>query len=199
VSRYASWAASAAVAACFAAVAFIGRGGNELGSLTGIELALIIGGGLIAAVGVAYGRTGHHGRGTMLLFGLLAALTAVSIFWSIVPDLTWIEADRTFAYFAVFAAGVAAGRLAPNSWAVLLRGLLGAVAVITAYALASRVWPEALGGSTEIYARIGEPYSYWNAVGVTAAIGVVPALMLGARRAGQQPVKAHANPQLGLL
>lgn len=199
MSRYGSWAASAAVAAFFAAIAFIGKGGNELGSLTGIELALIIGGGLIAAGGVAYGRAGHHGRGSMLLFGLLAALTAISIVWSIAPDLTWIEADRTFAYFAVFAAGVAAGRLAPNSWAVLLRGLLGAVAVITAYALASRVWPEALGGSTEIYARIGEPYGYWNAVGVTAGIGVVPALWLGARRAGHQPVNALAYPLLALL
>ena len=199
MSRYASWAASATIAAVFAAIAFLGTGGNELGPRTGIDLALIIGGGLVAAVGVAYGRTGHHGRGSMLLFGLLAALTAISIFWSIAPDLTWIEAARTFSYFAVFAAGVAAGRLAPSSYAILLRGLLGAVAVLTAYALASRVWPEALGGSTEIYARIGEPFGYWNAVGVTAAIGVVPALWLGARRSGHQPANALAYPLLGLL
>ena len=199
VSRYGSSAASALLAALFAAIAFIGKGGNELGSLTGLAIGLIVAGGIAAAVGVAYGRAGHHGRGSLLLFGLLGALTALSIFWSIAPDLTWIEASRTFAYFAVFAAGVAAGRLAPGGYGVLLRGLLGAVAIVTLYALASRVWPESLGGATEIYARIGEPFGYWNAVGITAGIGVVPTLWLGARRSGHQPVNALAYPLMALL
>jgi hypothetical protein len=199
VSRYASSAASAGLAAAFAAVAFAGKGGNDLGTLTTLEIVLIVVCGVAAAAGVAYGRSGRHGRGSLLLFGSLAALTAISIFWSIAPDLTWIEANRAFAYFAVFAAGVAAGRLAPTSYAVLLRGLLGGIAVVTLYALASRVWPEQLGGATEIYARIGQPFDYWNAVGVTAAIGVVPALWLGSRRSGHQPANALAYPLLGLL
>jgi tetratricopeptide (TPR) repeat protein len=187
------------LALAFAAVAFIGKGGNELGALTKLEIALVLFGGLAAAIGVAYGRTGHHGRGSLLVFGVFATLTALSIFWSIAPDQTWIEANRTFAYFAVFAGGVAAGRLFPTSYAVLLRGLLGGIAIVIAYALASRVFPESLGGGTEIYARIGEPFGYWNAVGVTAAIGVVPALWLGARRSGHQPANALAYPLLALL
>ncbi|HEX6712824.1 MAG TPA: O-antigen ligase family protein [Thermoleophilaceae bacterium] len=199
MSRYASSAASAALAAAFAAIAFLGGGGNELGSQTAVELILIVGCGIAAAVGVTYGRTGHHGRGSLLLFGLLAALSAISIFWSIAPDVTWVEANRTFAYFAVFGAGVAAGRLFPTGYAVLLRAALGAVAVLTLYALASRIWPEALGGSTEIYARISEPFGYWNAVGVTAALGVVPALWLGARRSGHEPANALAYPLMGWL
>ncbi|HVI37870.1 MAG TPA: O-antigen ligase family protein, partial [Gaiellales bacterium] len=197
--RYASSAASAGLAAAFAAVAFIGAGGNDLGGQTVVELLLIIAGGITAAIGVTYGRTGHHGRGTLLLFGLLAVLTAISIFWSIAPDLTWVEADRTFAYFAVFAAGVAVGRLAPDGAAVLLRAVLGAVAVLTLYALASRIWPEQLGGPTEIYARISEPFGYWNAVGVTAALGMVPTLWLGSRRSGLQPANALAYPLMGWL
>jgi hypothetical protein len=199
VSRYASSAASAALAAAFAGVAFAGKGGNDLAALTWLEIVLIVVCGAAAAAGVAYGRSGRHGRGSLLLFGALAALTAISIFWSIAPDLTWIEANRTFAYFAVFAAAVAAGRLAPTSYAVLLRGLLGGVAIVTLYALASRVWPEQLGGATEIYARIGQPFDYWNAVGITAALGVVPALWLGARRSGHQPANALAYPLLALL
>jgi hypothetical protein len=199
VSRYASWGASTALAAVFAAVAFAGKGGNDLSTLTALEIVLIVGCGIAAAVGVTYGRSGHHGRGSLLLFGALAALTAISIFWSIAPDLTWIEANRTFAYFAVFAAGVAAGRLAPTGYAVLLRALLAAVAVVLAYALASRVWPEQLGGATELYARIGQPFEYWNAVGVTAALGLVPALWLGARRSGHQPANALAYPLLGFI
>ena len=199
MSRYASSVASAALAAAFAAIAFVGGGGNELGAQTLVELILILGCGIAAAIGVTYGRTGHHGRGSLLLFGLLAALSAISIFWSIAPDVTWVEADRTFAYFAVFAAGVAAGRLAPTGYAVLLRAALGAIAVLTLYALASRVWPEQLGGPTEIYARISEPFGYWNAVGVTAALGIVPTLWLGARRSGHQPANALAYPLMGLL
>src|SRR4051794_32298436 len=199
VSRYASWVASAVLAAAFAAVAFAGKGGNDLGALTMLEILLIVAGGGFAAVGGMYGRTGHNGRGSLLLFGALAALSAISIFWSIVPDLTWVEANRTFAYFAVFAGGVAAGRIFPTGYAVLLRVLLGAVAIIILYALASRVWPVQLGGATELYARIGEPFEYWNAVGVTAALGVVPALWLGARRSGHQPANALAYPMLGLF
>jgi hypothetical protein len=199
VSRYASSAASAALAAAFVAIAFIGGGGNELGAQTLVELILIVVCGIAAAVGVTYGRTGHHGRGSLLLFGLIAVLTAISIFWSIAPDVTWVEANRTFAYFAVFAAGVAAGRLAPTGYTVLLRAVLAAVAVLTLYALASRVWPEQLGGPTEIYARISAPFSYWNAVGVTAALGVVPTLWLGARRSGHQPANALAYPLMALL
>jgi hypothetical protein len=199
VSRFGSWAASAALAAAFAVVAFAGKGGNDLSALTWLEIGLILVGGGAAAVGVMYGRSGHHGRGTLILFGALAALSAISIFWSIAPDLTWVEANRTFAYFAVFAAGVSAGRLFPTGYAVLLRGVLGVVAILTLYALASRVWPEQLGGATEIYARIGQPFEYWNAVGVTAALGVVPALWLGSRRSGHQPANALAFPLLGLL
>src|SRR5258706_11653444 len=96
--RYASSAASAALAAAFAAVAFAGKGGNDLPTVTTLEIVLIIVGGGAAAIGVMYGRSGHHGRGSLLLFGALATLTAISIFWSIAPDLTWVEANRTFAY-----------------------------------------------------------------------------------------------------
>jgi O-Antigen ligase len=199
VSRYASSIASALLAAALVAISFVGGGGNELGAQTTVELILIVVCGIAAAIGVTYGRTGHHGRGSLLLFGLLAALSAISIFWSIAPDVTWVEADRTFAYFAVFAAGVAFGRLAPDGYAVLLRAVLGAVAFLTLYALASRVWPEQIGGPTEIYARIAAPFGYWNAVGVTAAVGVVPTLWLGARRSGYQPANALAYPLMGLL
>jgi hypothetical protein len=199
VRRYASSAASAVLAAAFVAIALIGGGGNEQGAQTAVELILILGCGIVAAIGVTYGRTGHHGRGSLLLFGLLATLSAISIFWSIAPDVTWLETDRTFAYFAVFAAGVAAGRLAPTGYAVLLRAVLGAVAFLTLYALASRIWPAQLGGATEIYARISEPFGYWNAVGVTAALGVVPTLWLGARRSGHQPANALAYPLMGWL
>lgn len=199
MSRYASSAASAALAIAFAAIAFTTKGGNDLGRSTAVQIILILLCGAAAAAAVAYGRTGRHGRGTLLVFGAFVCVTALSIFWSIAPDLSWIETNRALAYFAVFAAGVAAGRLAPEGYAVALRGLLGGVAIVLGYAIASRVWPESLGGATEIYARIGQPFEYWNAVGVTAAIGLVPTLWLAARRSGHQAFNALAYPLMGLL
>ena len=197
--RFGSSAASAGLAAVFAAVAFGAQGGNELGRTTLVELMLLLVGGLAIATSLAYGPRVRHGRAVIWLFVVYAAVTVCSVFWSIAPDQTWIEANRTIAYLATFTAGVAAARLAPHGAATVLRGILGGAAIVVAFALASRVFPESLGGPTELYARIGQPFQYWNAVGVTAALAVPGALWLGARRSGHQPANALAFPLMGLL
>ena len=53
-------------------------------------------------------------RPSLLAFGLLAAFTALSIVWSLAPADSWLEANRTLAYLAVFAAGIALVRLVPG-------------------------------------------------------------------------------------
>ena len=198
--RVASAAASAGLGAAFAAVAFVAEGGQILGSATAVEVALIIGCGLVAAAAIVWGRAGSlSGAVTLALFGLVAALTAFSVTWSIQPDASWIEANRTLAYLAVFAAAIGAARLAPNGWVVLLRGLLIGVAVVVGYALASRVWPADIAPN-DLYSRLAQPYGYWNALGLTAALGVAPALWLGSRRSGHAAANALAYPLLaGLL
>jgi hypothetical protein len=199
VQRYASSAASVVIGAAFAAVAFGAKGGSDLASLTWVEIGLIIGGALVIAVAVMHGRKDQlHGGSALLAFVALAALTTFSLLWSIAPDLTWIEVNRTLTYLVVFAAGIGLARLAPGSWSVLLKGVLVACTAIVGYALASRVWPGTLAAN-EIYARIGQPYGYWNAVGVTAALAIPPAVWLGARRSGHAPANALAYPLLGLL
>jgi O-Antigen ligase len=199
VQRYASSAASVLVGAAFAGVAFGAKGGSDLTSLTWVEIALIIVGALVVALSLMHGRKDQLDGGTSLLaFVALATLTTLSLLWSIAPDLTWIEANRTLTYLVVFAAGIALARLAPGSWGVLLKGLLLGATAVVGYALASRVWPSSLAAN-EIYARIGQPYGYWNAVGVTAALAIPPAVWLGARRSGHAPANALAYPLLGLL
>jgi hypothetical protein len=199
VHRYASSAASVLVGAAFAGVAFGAKGGSDLASLTWVEVALIIVGALIIAVAVLHGRRDQIDGGSALLaFAALAALTTLSLLWSIAPDLTWIEANRTLTYLVMFAAGIALARVAPGSWSVLLKGLLIGAGAVVCYALASRIWPGTLAAN-EIYARIGQPYGYWNAVGVTAALAIPPAVWLGARRSGHAPANALAYPLLGLL
>lgn len=200
MSRAASAAASAGLGAAFAAIAFVAEGGQVLGSATAVKIALIAGCGLVAAAAIVWGRAGSlSGAVTLALFAVLAALTALSVNWSIQPDASWIEANRTLAYLAVFAAAIGAARLAPDGWVVLLRGMLIGIAVIVAYALASRIWPAAIA-EDELYSRLAQPYGYWNALGLTAALGVPLALWLGSRRAGHAAVNALAYPLLaGLL
>src|SRR5205823_2148568 len=108
VQRYASFAASVLVGAAFAGVAFGAKGGSDLGSLTTVEIALLVGGAVVVALAVMHGRRDQfHGGSALLAFIALATLTALSLLWSIAPDLTWIEVDRTLTYLVVFAAGVA--------------------------------------------------------------------------------------------
>jgi len=199
VRRYASSAASVGLGAALATVAFVAKGGSDLATATWVELALVIGGALVVAAAVLHGRAGTLDGGFALLaFVALAGVTALSVLWSVAPDLSWNEANRTLAYLVVFAAGMGLARIAPDGWAVLLRAVLVAVTALVGYALLSRVFPESLAPD-ELYARISQPYGYWNAVGITAAIGIPPAVWLGARRSGHAPANALAYPLLGML
>ena len=55
--------------------------------------------------------------------------------------------------------------------------------LVCAWALATKVFPEALAPD-ETFARLREPFGYWNAVGLMAALGVPPLLWIAARRTG---------------
>lgn len=194
-----SGAASLALGLALAAAAFGAEGGSELTGTTTVSIVAILAGGLAAAAAIAFAPAGRvWGVGTLVLLGLLAILTGLSVIWSVSPEQSWFHANKTLGYLFVFAGAVAAVRLAPGGWPVALKGILIGAGIITGYALLSRVFPASLA-ETEIYARIGAPYGYWNAVGTTAALAVVPALWLGARRSGHPPLNALAFPLLGIL
>lgn len=190
-------ASAVLLGAVFAGVAFGAAGGTQLGRTAAVEVVLIVLCTVLAGASLAFGRRGPlYGGTTLLLLGALAALVALSVLWSVAPDLTFIEAGRHFAYLAVFAAALGAARLAPRESAVLLHAVLLGAGAVTLYALASRVWPGALAPD-ELANRIGQPYQYWNAVGATAAILVPAALWLGSRRAASPAARALAYPVLG--
>jgi hypothetical protein len=199
VPRWGYFAASAVLGLAFAVLAFAGGGGLQLDDLTRIELPLIVIGGLTVSLAILYGRRGPvSGALPLALFVALAALTGLSISWSIAPSDSWIETNRTLAYLLCFAAALVMARIAPNGWAPLLNGLMLAIAAVCFYALISRVWPDALADEDQ-FARISEPLGYWNAVGATAAMAVPAALWLGARRTGGPVGRALAYPLLGML
>jgi hypothetical protein len=192
--------ATLAFGAVLAAIALEGSGGLQLGPVTKVEMAIdVVAGGLTAAAILVGGHTRRlWGALTLTLMGVLVAVTAASITWAVEPSGAWVEANRTLSYLATMVAGVALVRLFPQRWPSLLGGVVLASVVVCGYALLTKVFPGSLNPD-EIYARLREPFGYWNAVGLMAAAAGPACLWLGARRSGHAAVSALAYPALGLL
>lgn len=194
-------ALAAAIALVLGATAFVADGGLRLERTTYVEIALMGLGALLCAAALLVPKARAqrlHGAPALLAFALLAAYTAVSISWSLAPSDSWVEANRTFAYLSAFAGAMALARLAPREWPALLHGIGLACVAVCAWALLTKVFPGALA-EEETYARLRAPFDYWNAVGLTAAVGVIALLWLGARRSGRPVVNALAWPGIALL
>jgi cytochrome c-type biogenesis protein CcmH/NrfG len=186
---------------CFAT--FVAGGGLNLAPMTTVELTFtLLAGGLIAAV-LVFAAAGVRFYGLWSIGLLLAftALTGLSVVWSVAPDASWQDAGRMLAYSGVFAAAAALAWLVPAGWRALLGGIVLATVLICAYALLTKVLPNELAVNPEanFYARLQEPYGYWNAIGLTAAMGAIGCLWLGARRAGHALLTALAYPAMGLM
>jgi tetratricopeptide (TPR) repeat protein len=188
------------LAAIICAVAFAADGGLNLGRTTPAEMALILGGGgaVCGALLLAPRRERLWGIGPLALLLALAGLTALSITWAASPSEAWVECNRTLAYCAVFAAAVALAHSVPGRWSAVLGAITLSAVAISGYAVLTKVFPGALNPD-EIYARLREPFGYWNSVGLAAALGVPGCLWLGSRRGGHQGLNALAYPALALL
>ncbi len=190
---------TSALGALMAAVALGAGGGLQLGRTTTVEMALQGAGGLLGAAALlTTGGRRVHGGPALVLLALLAGVTGLSITWAVQPGDAWLETSRTLAYLAAFGAGLALVRMAPGRWGALIDATVIAAAVVAAYALLTKVFPAALNPD-ETFARLREPFGYWNAVGLMAALGGPGCLWLGARRHGHAVVNALACPVLALL
>ena len=188
------------IGALLAAIALRGGGGLQLRPTTEVEMALEIGGGFVAAGALLAGRDRRaaYGMPALLCFAALVALTIASVLWSVNPSDAWLEASRTLSYAVVFGVAIVFARFAPHRWAAVLGSTVVASTIICAYALLTKVFPGALNPD-EVYARLREPFGYWNAIGLMAALGVPGCLWLGARRDGHAAIGALAYPALGLM
>ncbi|HME05301.1 MAG TPA: O-antigen ligase family protein [Solirubrobacteraceae bacterium] len=194
------WWPTLLTAAILCFVAFYAGGGLRLGAMTTVEIVLTIGCGAIVAATVLLvpAKRPTYGLWALGLLFALAALTALSVIWSVQPDESFKDAGRMFAYVAVFGAALALARAAPTRWPAVLGGVTLAAVVVCGYALLTKVLPGQLDAN-DVYARLRAPYDYWNATGLTAAMGVICCLWLGARRAGHAVLSALAYPAMGLM
>src|SRR3982074_2694933 len=87
----ADWAIAIAIAAVLCLVTFYAKGGLRLETMTVTEMALTCaaGRGVGLAVLLAPARRGLYGVWSVGLLLAFAALTAVSVVWSVQPDESW--------------------------------------------------------------------------------------------------------------
>jgi hypothetical protein len=191
---------AAVLAAAFAVVVFVSTGGIDLGPNTWIQIALVaVAAGVIgAAVLLAAPRLPTYAATALALFAALAVLSYLSIAWSVQPDTSWMEANRTLSYLAVFAAAAILARLAPGRWPAVLGAVGTATVVVSGYALLAEVFPASLNASDTV-GRLWVPFGYWNATGLLAALGLPVCLWAGTRPATGRVLRALTVPALAVL
>jgi hypothetical protein len=187
------------LAAGFTLLAFVTAGGVDLAPNTWTEIVLLLLAAGLGAALILYAPSGRPwGLSSALLFGAVGVLTAVSISWSVQPDNSWLEANRTLSYVAVFGGAIALVRLFGERW----RGVVGAIAalatVLSAYALLVKVFPGTFDASDPV-GRVRAPFDYWNATGLIAALGLAPCIWAGARRDGGRVLRALSVPAVAIL
>jgi tetratricopeptide (TPR) repeat protein len=169
-----------ALAACISVGAFgFANGGYFPVSWGWGALALLV----LAALVLAAGVPAELAVLDVLFLGALAALAgwiALSLLWTASVPLTVQEVERMLVYLAAGVAGVLLVRR--RSVSSLMVGVWFALAVLTTYALLTRLFPDQLGTFDPIANyRLSEPVGYWNGLGILAAIGGLLALGLAAR------------------
>ena len=192
-------AAGLGLAAGFALIVFVTTGGTDLGPNTWTEIVLLaIGIGLAVAV-ILLGAPGRRWGGvTLILFAAVAALTAVSISWSVQPANSWLAANQTLSYLAVFGGAVALARLVPERWPAVVGAIAVLAGVVSAYALLVKVFPGTLDPNNTL-GRLRAPFDYWNATGLMAALGLPACLWAGARPERGRAVRALTVPAVAIL
>lgn len=125
-------------------------------------------------------RLGSAERVTLLCFAALLAWILLSITWSSSTGRTVLEAERALAYLMVVLAALLLVRA--RAYRALLGGTWAALASVSSYALATRLFPERLGVFDPVAGyRLSEPLGYWNALAIFAGLGTLLALGFAAR------------------
>jgi O-antigen ligase len=188
------------VAGVLCLIAFFAGGEPNPSGWTSVDIVLTLasGGGVAVLVVLTPAGRPAHGLWPAGLLLAFAAFAALSVVWSVQPDASWQDAGRLLAYSGVFGMAVVLARAMPARWSEVLGGVVLAAVVVCGYALLTKIFPNRLGAE-QIYARLSEPYGYWNATGLTAALGVIGCMWLGARRAGHGLLSALAYPAMGIM
>jgi hypothetical protein len=131
--------------------------------------------------------------------GLYALLTLASARWSGSTSRALIEFDRAWLYLLVFVLfGTVRTSTRDLRW--LVRGLVIGVSIVCVSGLISRVLPHVWHTAPDVSnQRLSYPVTYWNALGLLAALGIVFAVHLTCTLGERRFVRILAAAILPLL
>ena len=139
------------------------------------------------------GRAPLPGGGTVLL-GLVLAIGAwsgLSVAWSVAPDLSWAEVNRTLVFAGFVGVGLLLGAAGQTACRMAAAALMTALGAAVLWALAGKTIPALFpdGGRA---ARLRDPIGYWNALALTADILLVLALRAAAAPSSRMAARVGA-------
>jgi O-Antigen ligase len=164
--------------------------------------------GLVCCIGLAAGhlRAGRvplawGGVGLLTAFALWSAL---SVTWSVVPDLSWLAANRALAYAAVAAIALVAARSSRDAPSLVAIGFATVSVLVVLYGLGGKIIPEIHIGAFSLdpggqFPRLREPIGYWNAEGLLCVMTTPFCIWLAAARTPAVPVRIGALVLLSTL
>lgn len=131
--------------------------------------------------------------------GGYAALTLLSALWSHALGRALIEFDRAWLYLtALVLFGTVRASAANMRW--LIRGLLAGASIVCLAGLISRLAPDVWHTAPDVAnERLSYPVTYWNALGLLAALGIVLAAHTTSSLSERRAVRALAAGLLPLL
>lgn len=116
------------------------------------------------------------------LLGLFAVWNGLSLAWSIGPDLTWTDLNRTIAYALAAGLALVVGSSLPRAAERAAMAYLAVATLIALYALGGKAlpWFEIPGvidlNHTADFSRLRDPLGYWNALALVCVLAVPIAL-----------------------
>jgi O-antigen ligase len=114
----------------------------------------------------------------VVALGAYAGLTLASALWSHATGRALIEFDRAWSYLLVLLL-FASVRATQANLRWLLRGLAAGIAIVCVAGLATRLAPDVWHTAPDVSnQRLSFPVTYWNTLGLLAAMGIVLAFHL---------------------
>ncbi|MDQ6745681.1 MAG: O-antigen ligase family protein [Actinomycetota bacterium] len=190
-------------------VAAFAHGAVSIATQARIHVALAA---LAALVAVAWLWSGTMRIGVprlalagVCLLGAFAVWSGASLIWSVDPDATWLELNRTVGYLLMLILGIACGAWSPRAPARIGVGFLVVTLAVTIYALGQKLLPglHVAGlfdlNQTASLPRLAEPLGYWNALALLLTLAAPLALGLATERSVTPRLRLTATLALQLM
>jgi hypothetical protein len=111
----------------------------------------------------------------LVLLALFAAWVAVSLAWTVAPEDTWQEFNRTFAYLLLAGTALVVGSAVPRAIERIAAGWVVVAVAVALWALAGKIVPGIVDHARDV-ARLRAPLEYWNALAMVCVLGIAPAI-----------------------